>query len=89
VFLAGHSPSAVVGTSNLATMGSIQNEDHMQKPPPFHLTEVDRQVLAQTDDEFVYHDWEELSGIIGKCQLCCYYLLLGTEIRKTPVYYYI
>jgi hypothetical protein len=54
-------------------MGSIQNEDHMQKPPPFHLTEVDRQILAQTDDEFVYHDWEELSGIIGKYQTCCYY----------------
>lgn len=46
-------------------MGSIQ-DDHMQKPPPFNLTEVDRQVLAQTDEEFVFHDWDELRGILGK-----------------------
>lgn len=36
------------------------------EPPPFNLTEVDRQVLSQTDDEFVYHDWENLKDIIGK-----------------------
>lgn len=32
---------------------------------PFSLTETDRQVLAQTDDEFVLHDWEDLKNIIG------------------------
>lgn len=32
---------------------------------PFPLTEVDRWVLSQTDDEFKYHDWEELKEIIG------------------------
>lgn len=36
------------------------------EPPPFNLTEVDRQVLSQTDEEFVYHDWENLKDIIGK-----------------------
>ncbi|KKA22662.1 hypothetical protein T310_3281 [Rasamsonia emersonii CBS 393.64] len=34
------------------------------EPPPFNLTEVDRQVLSQTDEEFVYHDWENLKDII-------------------------
>lgn len=33
--------------------------------PAFNLTEIDRQVLAQTDEEFVYHDWEDLKAIIG------------------------
>lgn len=32
---------------------------------PFHLTEVDRAVLAQTDDEFDPHTWEALRNIIG------------------------
>jgi hypothetical protein len=46
-------------------MGSTQ--DH---PAPFNLTEVDRQVLAQTDEEFAYHDWEELKDIVGEWCLC-------------------
>ena len=32
---------------------------------PFYLTEVDRAILAQTDDEFVPHSWEELKEIVG------------------------
>lgn len=36
------------------------------QPAPFNLTEVDRQVLSQTDDEFVPHDWENLKDIICK-----------------------
>lgn len=31
----------------------------------FDLNESDRQILAQTDEEFVYHDWNELKDIIG------------------------
>ncbi|OAX79347.1 hypothetical protein ACJ72_06334 [Emergomyces africanus] len=34
-------------------------------PTPFNLTDVDRQVLSQTDDEFVYHDWADLKSIIA------------------------
>ncbi|KAH8690172.1 hypothetical protein BGW36DRAFT_307258 [Talaromyces proteolyticus] len=53
-------------------MGSI-DDSHTQaaqtKPLPFNLTEVDRQVLALTDDEFVYHDWDELKDIIGRNDL--------------------
>lgn len=33
---------------------------------PFPLTEVDKWVLSQTDEEFKYHDWEELREIIGE-----------------------
>lgn len=48
-------------------MGSIEGEQPTeQKPTPFNLTDVDRQVLSQTDEEFVFHDWEDLKGIIGK-----------------------
>lgn len=47
-------------------MGSIEGEQPTeQKPTPFHLTDVDRQILSQTDEEFVLHDWEDLKGIIG------------------------
>ena len=31
---------------------------------PIFLTEVDKQILAQTDEEFHYHSWEELKQII-------------------------
>ncbi|EFQ25039.1 hypothetical protein CGRA01v4_06653 [Colletotrichum graminicola] len=40
-------------------MGNVQLED-----APFPLTEVDKWVLSQTDEEFKKHDWEELKEII-------------------------
>lgn len=33
---------------------------------PFPLTDVDRWVLSQTDEEFKYHNWDELREIIGE-----------------------
>ncbi|KAJ3563434.1 hypothetical protein NPX13_g8200 [Xylaria arbuscula] len=36
---------------------------------PFPLTEVDKWVLSLTDEEFHYHDWEELRTIIGENNL--------------------
>jgi hypothetical protein len=33
---------------------------------PFPLTETDKFVLSQTDEEYKYHDWEELREIIGE-----------------------
>jgi hypothetical protein len=33
---------------------------------PFPLTDVDRWVLSQTDEEFQLHTWDELKEIIGK-----------------------
>ncbi|GAP89662.1 hypothetical protein SAMD00023353_3500740 [Rosellinia necatrix] len=37
--------------------------------PPFPLTEVDKWVLSLTDEEFHYHDWEDLKKIIGENNL--------------------
>ncbi|KAL3486145.1 hypothetical protein BJX62DRAFT_25231 [Aspergillus germanicus] len=39
------------------------------EPPAFHLTETDRAVLAQTDEEFIYHDWKDLQDIIARGDL--------------------
>ncbi|KAI0969409.1 hypothetical protein F4678DRAFT_173659 [Xylaria arbuscula] len=36
---------------------------------PFPLTEVDKWVLSLTDDEFHYHDWEDLKNIIDENNL--------------------
>ena len=35
-------------------------------PLPFNLTDLDRQILAQTDEQFEPHTWDELRQIIGK-----------------------
>ena len=42
------------------------NEAVMQEDHPFPLTEVDKWVLSQTDEEFHMHDWEELKEIVGE-----------------------
>lgn len=36
---------------------------------PFPLTDTDRYVLSQTDEEYKYHDWAELKNIIGQYPL--------------------
>lgn len=33
----------------------------------FNLTDLDREVLSQTDEEFVPHDWKNLKSIVGRC----------------------
>lgn len=40
---------------------------------PFPLTDVDKWVLSQTDEEFKYHDWDELREIISESR---YWVLL-------------
>jgi hypothetical protein len=45
---------------------SIMNVTGNEAVVPFNLTEIDRQVLTQTDLEFDYHDWENLRDIISK-----------------------
>lgn len=37
--------------------------------PPFPLTEVDKWVLSQTDEEYQLHTWDELRGIIRMSHL--------------------
>ncbi|KXX73287.1 N-acetylglucosamine-induced protein 1 [Madurella mycetomatis] len=36
---------------------------------PFPLTEVDKWVLSQTDDEYAYHSWDDLRSIIQNNEL--------------------
>ncbi|ORY69857.1 uncharacterized protein BCR38DRAFT_454773 [Pseudomassariella vexata] len=45
-------------------MGDIPVEES-----PFPLTEVDKWVLSQTDEEFHCHDWEDMRKIIGENNL--------------------
>jgi hypothetical protein len=44
---------------------------------PFPLTDVDRMVLSQTDEEFVAHTWEGLRELLGTAiSLHCFTLYL-------------
>ena len=49
------------GVEERVTMGSIPDNDQ----PPFHLTDVDRAVIAQPDDQFQPQTWADLKCIIG------------------------
>jgi hypothetical protein len=57
----------------------------LEEEPPFPLTEIDKWVLSQTDEEFHLHDWEELRGIVGGCEIylsVCYLRIFGSANRK-------
>jgi hypothetical protein len=43
--------------------------DMPSQTAPFALTDVDRFVLSQTDEEFKLHDWDELREIVGMLDL--------------------
>lgn len=43
--------------------------DQAGEEPPFPLTDIDKWVLSQTDEEFKYHNWDELKQIIGEHQV--------------------
>ena len=47
-------------------MKDSNSDSKADEEEPFPLTEVDRNVLSQTDEEFKPHSWEELNQIIGK-----------------------
>lgn len=47
--------------SNKLSMAASQDVDKL----PFELTASDRQSLAQGDENFQPHDWDELKEIIG------------------------
>jgi hypothetical protein len=56
----------------IAKMGDNNAEpsgNEVEKEPPFPLTEIDKWVLSQTDEEFHLHDWDELREIIGGCNV--------------------
>lgn len=47
-------------------MGEVKESNATIEDAPFPLTDTDRWVLSQTDEEFHLHDWDELKQIIGK-----------------------
>jgi hypothetical protein len=46
--------------------GLIMPLEPQDVPPAFPLTETDRWVLSQTDEEYQAHTWEELKQIISE-----------------------
>lgn len=48
---------------------SNMGENIMPEEVPFPLTEVDKWVLSQTDEEYTYHTWDELCEVIGMDRL--------------------
>lgn len=40
--------------------------DKAGEEAPFPLTDIDKWVLSQTDEEFKYHNWDELREILGE-----------------------
>jgi len=67
--------------------------------PPFHLTAVDLEVLAQSDSEFTPHPWSELCQIVAENRLADFkrwpsaarrYVAWSTDIKReygsAPVY---
>jgi hypothetical protein len=61
-----HSRSQVPGKD-------FQMGENTQEEAPFPLTDVDRFVLSQTDEEFTYHTWDELCQIIRTTRRFHYY----------------
>lgn len=46
---------------------------NLEAESPFPLTDIDRWVLSQTDEEFHLQTWEDLKVIIGEeCLLLCF-----------------
>jgi hypothetical protein len=40
--------------------------ENLPEEAPFPLTDVDKWILSQTDEEFHCHDWDDLKDIIGE-----------------------
>lgn len=57
-------------------------ENATPEEAPFPLTEVDKWVLSQTDEEFICHTWDELRHLIRTaiCLLVLYTKLLASHL---------
>ncbi|KAI1378337.1 hypothetical protein F4677DRAFT_391902 [Hypoxylon crocopeplum] len=42
---------------------------HASEDAPFPLTDVDKWILSLTDEEYQYHDWEDMKKVIGENNL--------------------
>jgi hypothetical protein len=45
--------------------GVEQHDKKLEKEAPFPLTDVDKWILSQNDEDFHLHSWDELREIIG------------------------
>lgn len=50
---------------HLAPQTRIQSPVQSEPSLPSDLSDVDRERLQETDEEFVHHDWADLRRIIG------------------------
>ena len=47
----------------------VQDVTQLLKNAPFELSEADREVIAQKDEDFVSQTWEDLKNAIGRHDL--------------------
>ena len=43
----------------------VDDGKKLEEDAPFPLTDVDKWVLSQTDEQWHFHDWDDLKEIIG------------------------
>lgn len=60
--------------------------ENAREEAPFPLTDVDRWVLSQTDEEFTYHTWDELRELLRTTirPFCYQFVGLGTNAHQKP-----
>lgn len=51
-----------MGASSVEDRFETRDEEHAN----WNLTDIDRMLLRQTDEEYEPHSWEELKWIVGK-----------------------
>lgn len=51
---------------------------------PFPLTEIDKWVLSQSDEDYKLHDWEDLKHIIGEWTCAFYRRFWVVVLRIVP-----
>lgn len=69
---------------NLETMGD-QGSLQALADAPFPLTEVDKWVLSQSDEDYKMHDWDDLRHIIGEWADALYWGLWVVAMRIAPI----
>lgn len=69
VQLACHCTRAARIIPKPTAMGDGVGTINAEAEAPFPLTDVDKWVLSQTDDEFKKHDWDDLKQVIGEQSL--------------------
>ncbi len=67
-------PSCTISPHPQEPGKDTQMGENASNEAPFPLTDVDKWVLSQTDDEFTLHTWDELRQLIRTISTACVYL---------------